>query len=123
MNRFFLVALLCALVVAPSVKGSQRVAIKVSPVVAMEPAALTIRATVEPSDENRKLIVTLDSDDYSTSSDIPLEGRNSARLNVIELRDVPSGLYEIRAVLRGSTGPIASTIQVVKIQPAPGRSR
>jgi hypothetical protein len=123
MNRFFLGVLLFTLVVSPSVKGSQRVAIRVSPVVALEPAALTIRATVEPSDENRKLSVTLDSDGYSTSSDIPLEGRNSARLSVIELRDVPSGLYEIRAVLSGTNGPIASTIQVVKIQPAPGRSR
>jgi hypothetical protein len=123
MNRLFVVALLFTLVVAPSLRGSQRVALRVSPVVAMEPAALTIRATVEPSDENRKLSVTLDSDDYSTSSDIPLEGRNSARLNVLEIRDVPSGLYEIRAVVSGTSGPIASTIQVVKIQPAPGRSR
>ena len=125
MKRFFLVALLLSLVVvAPAVNGSQRVAIRVSPVVAMEPAALTIRATVEPSDENRKLSVTLDSDGgYSTSSDIPLEGRNSARLNVVELRDVPSGLYEVRAVLMGATGPLAATLQVVKIQPAPGRSR
>ena len=125
MKRFFLVALLLSLVVVgPAVKGSQRVAIRVSPVVAMEPAALTIRATVEPSDENRKLSVTLDSNGgYSTSSDIPLEGRNSARLNVVELRDVPSGLYEVRAVLMGSSGPLAATLQVVKIQPAPGRSR
>ena len=123
MNRVFLVALLLTLVVAPSVKGSQRVAIRVSPVVAMEPAALTIRATIEPSDDNRRLSVTLDSDSYSTSSDIPLEGRNSARLSVLELRDIPSGLYEVRAVLSGARGPIASTIQIVKIQPAPGRSR
>ena len=125
MKRFFLIALLLSLIiVAPAVNGNQRVAIRVSPVVAMEPAALTIRATVEPSDENRKLSVTLDSNGgYSTSSDIPLEGRNSARLNVVELRDVPSGLYEVRAVLMGSTGPLAATLQVVKIQPAPGRSR
>ena len=124
MKRFFLVALLLSLiVVAPAVNGSQRVAIRVTPVVAMEPALLTIRATVEPSDENRKLSVMLDSDGYSTSSDIPLEGRNSARMNVVELRDVPSGLYEVRAVLMGPTGPLAATLQVVKIQPAPGRSR
>jgi hypothetical protein len=125
MKRLFMVALLLTLViVAPPVKGNQRVAIRVSPVVAMEPAALTIRATVEPSDENRKLSVTLDSDSgYSTSSDIPLEGRNSARLKVVEIRDVPSGLYEVRAVLMGPTGPLAGTRQIVKIQPAPGRSR
>ena len=124
MKRFFLVTLLLAIVaIAPSLTGSQRVAVRVSPIVAMEPAALTIRATVEPSDENRKLSLTLDSETYSTTSVIPLEGRNASRLNVVEIRDVPSGLYEVRAVLSGASGPLASTIQLVKIQPAPGRAR
>lgn len=124
MKRFFLIALLFTLVVVgPSLKGSQRVTMRVSPAVAMEPALLTIRATVEPNDENRKLSLTLESESYATSSDIPLEGRNSARLNVVEIRDVPSGLYEVRAVLSGPRGPLASTIQVVKIQPAPGGRR
>jgi hypothetical protein len=124
MKRFFLIALLLTLVaVGPTLKGNQRVAIRVSPAVAMEPAILTIRATVEPNDENRKLSLMLESEGYATSSDIPLEGRNSARLNVVEIRDVPSGLYEVRAVLSGAGGPLASTIQLVKIQQAPGRSR
>jgi hypothetical protein len=67
--------------------------------------------------------VVVDSGDYSTSSEIPLEGRHSARLNVIEIRDVPSGLYEVRAVLIGSHGPIATTMQLVKIEPAAGQQR
>jgi len=121
MKRLFVVALLFTFVVAPSVTGGQRIAIRVSPVVAMEPAALTIRATVEPSDENRRLTVSVESDDYRSSSDIPLEGRNAARLNVVEVRDVPSGLYEIRAVVSGPMGTLAETLQLVKIQPARGR--
>jgi hypothetical protein len=76
MKRFFLITLLGVLAVGPQIAGSQRVAIRVSPAVAMEPAFLTIRATVEPSDENRKLTVTIDSEGYSSSSDIPLEGRS-----------------------------------------------
>jgi hypothetical protein len=121
MKHLSVAAGVCALLIfAPQVRGNQRLAIRVSPVVAMAPAALTIRATVEPSDDNRTLNVVVDSDGYSTSSDIPLEGRSSARLNVIELKDVPSGLYEVRAVLMGSRGQIASTIQLVKVQPSPG---
>ncbi len=89
----------------------------------MAPAFLTIRTTVEPNDNNRRLNVVVDSDGYSTSSEIPLEGRNAARLNVIELRDVPSGLYEVRAVLEGSHGPIASSMQLVRVAPAPGYQR
>jgi len=123
MKRFFLITLLGVLAVGPQIAGSQRVAIRVSPAVAMEPAFLTIRATVEPSDENRKPTVTIDSEGYSSSSDIPLEGRSSARLNVLEVRDVPSGLYEVSAIVSGPSGPLATTMQLVKIQPAPGRSR
>ena len=123
MKRFFLVTLLFAVAVAPQLTGSQRVAMRVSPVVAMEPALLTIRATIEPSDENRALRISIDSGDYSSSSDVPLEGRYSSRLKVVELRDVPSGLYEVRAVVSGSRGPIAETIQVVKVQPAVGHTR
>jgi hypothetical protein len=63
------------------------------------------------------------SDTYSTSSDVQLEGNQSARLNVLELRDVPSGLYEARAVVSGPQGPIAETMQVVKIQSAVGGRR
>jgi hypothetical protein len=123
MKRLLLVAFFGALVPgAPTLHGTPRVAIHVSPVVAMEPALLTIRTTVEPSDENRKLNITIDSDAYTSSSDIPLEGRNAARLSVVEIRDVPSGLYEVRAVVSGSKGPIADSMQVVKIQPAVGRA-
>ena len=111
------------MVSAPSLNGTQRVAIHVSPAVAMEPAQLTIRTTIEPNDANRKLSVTIDSGAYSSSSDVPLEGRNAARLNVMEIRDVPSGLYEVRAVVSGSTGPLAETMQLVKIQPGVGRAR
>src|SRR5262245_639351 len=123
MKRLFLMAFLSVFAAAgtPQLKGGERIAVRVSPVVAMEPAFLTIRASVEPSDDNRKLTVTVESDEYSSASDIPLEGRNAARLNVVEVRDVPSGLYEVRAVLSGARGPLAETMQLVKIQPARGR--
>jgi hypothetical protein len=124
MKHLFLTAVLGALMLsAPSLTGAPKIAVRVSPAVAMEPAQLTIRTLVEPSDENRKLRVTLDSETYASSSDIPLEGRNAARLNVVEIRDVPSGLYEVRAVVSGSTGPLAETMQLVKIQPAVGGRR
>jgi hypothetical protein len=124
MKNLFLVAVLGALMLsAPSLTGTPKIAVRVSPAVAMEPAQLTIRTMVEPSDENRTLRVTLDSETYASSSDIPLEGRNAARLSVIEIRDVPSGLYEVRAVLSGPTGQLAETMQLVKIQPAVGGRR
>ena len=122
MKKLVLLAFLSVFAVgAQPIKGGERIAVRVSPAVAMEPAYLTIRTSVEPSDENRKLTVTVESEEYSSSSDIPLEGRNAARLSVLEVRDVPSGLYEIRAVVSGTRGPLAETMQLVKIQPARGR--
>jgi hypothetical protein len=124
MKTLFLMAVFGALIVsAPTLNGTPRVAIHVTPAVAMEPAELTIRTTVEPHADNRKLSITIDSDAYTSSSDVPLEGSNAARLNVLAIRDVPSGLYEVRAVVSGSTGVLAETMQLVKIQPAVGGGR
>ncbi|HEV8318670.1 MAG TPA: hypothetical protein VGQ10_14745 [Vicinamibacterales bacterium] len=53
----------------------------------------------------------------------PLDGRNSQRTSVFELRNVPTGLYEVRAVLMGPGGPIAKTMQLVKVEPAAGSTR
>lgn len=98
-----------------------RLSLQVSPIVALEPAMVTVRATVGADDDNRGLEVIVESDSFRRSSQITLDGRNAPRLNVFELRDIPSGLYEVRAVLLGASGTRVSKLQVVKI--APSRAR
>lgn len=121
MKRVALLAVLLAVAAMVQRLGAgPRVAIRVSPAVAFAPAMLTVRTTIEPSDDNRMLTIEVDSSSYSRTTEIPLEGKNAQRTNVIELRDVPSGLYEVRAVLTGPGGPIARTMQLVKVEPAPG---
>jgi len=121
MKALLLVALLStvAITVLP-IEAGPRVAIRVSPAVAFAPAVLTVRTTVEPSDNNRMLSIEVDSSTYRRSSEIPLDGKNAQRTSVIELRDVPIGLYEVRAVLVGQSGPIARTMQLVKVEAAAG---
>jgi len=124
MKKFLVLALLS--LAGPNVSSlhaGPRVAIRVSPAVAFAPAVLTVRATVEPSDDNRMLSIEVDSSTYRRTSEIPLEGKNSQRTSVMEVRDVPTGLYEVRAVLVGSSGPIAKTMQLVKVEPAAGSNR
>ena len=104
----------------PRLGAGPRVAIRVSPAVAFAPAILTVRTTIEPSDDNRMLTIEVDSSSYRRTSEIPLEGKNAQRTRVVELRDVPVGLYEVRAVLVGSSGPIAHTMQLVKVEAAAG---
>jgi len=121
MKTLSLVAVFSAVAVAVlRIEAGPRVAIRVSPAVAFAPAILTVRTTVEPSDENRMLSIEVDSSTYRRTSEIPLDGKNAQRTSVIELREVPTGLYEVHAVLVGPNGPIARTMQLVKVEPAAG---
>ena len=123
MKTLSILAALFAMVLSgPQASGGQRLSIRVSPAVALAPALLTIRTIIEPSDDNRRLAIDIDSPAYHRSSDIPLDGKNSPRMNVLEIRDVPPGLYEVHAVLLGAGGRIANTMQLVKVAPAPGHS-
>jgi hypothetical protein len=116
-----LVAVLFAFVLAaPHLIAGQRLALRVSPAVALAPAFVTVRITIEPSDNNRMLNIEVDSSTYHRSSEIPLDGRRTPRLTVFEVKDLPTGLYEVRAVLVGPDGPIAHSMQLVKVEPAAG---
>jgi hypothetical protein len=121
MKHLSTVALLFGFVLtAPHVHGSQRLTIRVSPAVALAPAFLSIKTTIEPSDENRTLKIEVESAAYSRISEITLDGKNSQRVSVFEVKDVPSGLYEVRGILLGPSGPIADSVQLVKVEPAAG---
>jgi hypothetical protein len=123
MNKLLYCGLICAAIVTvPRVEGAGRVSVRVSPAVALAPAKLVVRTTVEPNDDNRRLIVTLESSNYVRSSEIPLEGRDGQKLSVLELRQVPTGLYEVRARLFGTRGPVADSVQLVKVEPSPGHA-
>jgi hypothetical protein len=105
---------------AVATHSAPRISIRVSPAVAMAPAVITIKTTIEPSDDNRALAIAIDSATYHRSTEIPLEGRSAPRVSILEIRDVPPGLHEVRAVLVGSTGRLADTVQLVKVEAGPG---
>ena len=114
-------AFLAALMLGGHDAGAeQRLSIRVSPIVALAPAFITVRTTIEPSDDNRLLSIEIDSPAYRRSSEISLDGTNAQRVNLLEVKGVPSGLYEVRATLVGPSGPIAKTMQIVKVAPAAG---
>ena len=84
--------------------AEDRVALRVTPRVAFAPANLIVRATVAADEQNRAIEIIADSRDFYRSSEIQLDGERAPRLTQITFHDVPQGLYEIRAVLKGSTG-------------------
>ena len=78
------------------------------------PANVVIQVSVEPNAENHSLEVIVDSGAYYRCSEVALDGVDARRVHAFEFRNVPSGTYEIRAVLRGAGGkPRASADSAV----------
>jgi hypothetical protein len=114
---------LCVLTVAVPLNGGERLAMRVSPSVAFEPAVLTIRTVIETDVENRALEVLAQSADYYRRSSIELDGASAPRLNVFEFRNLPTGTYEVMSVLVGSSGERAVVSRRFDVAAAPGSTR
>lgn len=121
MRNALVLAGLCAVLSASvSADNDERLSLRVSPIVGMAPAYVTVQARIGANEENRALEVTVESDDFLRRSQIELNGKDAPRLSVFEWRDIPTGVYEVRAVLIGSHGPRATSLKLVKITPAAG---
>jgi hypothetical protein len=99
-----------------STRASDRLVVKVSPAVAFAPANLIVRATVESNQENRSIEIVAESDDFYRSSEMPLDGEHAPRTSLFEFRSLPTGSYQVRAILKGASGrELASTKAQVNI--------
>jgi hypothetical protein len=86
------------------VSGGEPLRIAVSPLQSFAPSNMNIRARVVPSAENRSLQVIAESGDFFRSSQIPLEGERAPAMIVFEFRGLPSGEYDVSAILTDSGG-------------------
>jgi hypothetical protein len=97
---------------ATPLDAGERVAIRVTPVHAFEPATVTVTAIVERDAQNRAIEIQAESADFYRSSLVPLEGESAPRTTTLEFRGLPSGQYEVRIILLGPDGrPRGSTTQ------------
>jgi hypothetical protein len=87
-----------------SASGGEQLRIAVSPLQSFAPSNVNIRARVVPSAENRALQVIAESGDFYRSSQIPLEGELAPAMIVFEFRGLPSGDYDVSAILTDSSG-------------------
>jgi hypothetical protein len=96
----------CALAMTTTVVAGAKkpISIQVSPVMSFAPANLMIRARLEPDADNREIEVVAQSDDFYRSSAIQLEGDRAPRTLMFEFRSVPSGEYQVTAVVVGTNG-------------------
>ena len=95
--------------------GGQAVSIRVSPVMARQPASIRIVTTVERDERNRELAITAEAAEYATTSEMQLEGVNAQRVSTTEFRDIPEGKYDVTATVIGTGGRRATASSVVVV--------
>jgi hypothetical protein len=112
-----LLGLMLMLTTLPIVaREGTRLDIRVTPAVAMAPANLRVRATIEVNQSNRAIEIIAESDDFYRSSEIPLDGDRAPRTTQFEFRGLPGGIYAVRAVLKGANGGVlALARQVINV--------
>ena len=113
----------CVLTVALPLSAGERLAMRVSPSAAFEPAVLTVRTVIEADTENRGLEIVAQSADYYRRSSIQLDGASAPRLNVFEFRNLPTGIYDVMSVLVGPGGERAAVSRRFHVAAAPGSGR
>ena len=83
---------------------------QVSPSYAFAPAAIRIKAQVQPDSVNRELEVVIESASYYRSSTIELSGAQAARAHDVVFLAVPAGSHEVRVVLRDGGGEVRAIL-------------
>jgi len=88
----------------------------VSPSVAFAPANLVVKTTVQRDAANRSMEIIAESATFYRSSEVPLEGDKAPRVSTFEFRSLPSGTYEVTAVLLdGERHPLAEVSRQVSV--------
>jgi hypothetical protein len=99
-----------------SVLGAdERLTIVVVPSVAIAPATVRVRATIQPDADNRTLEVVAESTDFYSSSQLPLDGDRAPRVKAFEFRSLPSGDLRVTVALVSVTGRRTVVTRLVTI--------
>jgi hypothetical protein len=103
-----------------SAGAGDKLSMKVSPAIAFAPANLVVRAYVAADPDNRAIEVVAESPDFYRSSQIELDGDKAPHTNVFEFRSLPTGAYQVSAVLIGTRGQRALVRSEVNVMASGG---
>jgi hypothetical protein len=113
------IVLICVAAIGVPLEAGEPLTMRLTPAtVAREPAVLRIRMTIEADTDNRALEIVAESEDFYRSASIQLDGATAPRLNVVEFKSLPTGLYEVTSVLIGSQGERATVSRSFRVSPA-----
>lgn len=113
-GRAAFVALMCSTVILAA--KDQPLDLRVAPHICLDPCTVRVSIRAEPHSTNRALILELDSQEYSRSSLITLDGDNAALIHERRFESLPSGAYVVRVkLLRSSNGSVerSESVQIV----------
>jgi hypothetical protein len=104
MIRLYTCAIILAVGGTLPLGAAERMTMTVSPIQSFAPSDIVVLVHVAPDAANRAVVIVADSGDYYRSSVVPLDGERRPGMVVMELRSVPAGDYEIRAVVVDAAG-------------------
>ena len=91
--------------------AGERMTVKVTPAVAFAPANLIVHTMIEADADNRAITIVAESADFYRSSEVQLDGDHAPRTTRFEFRSLPSGTYQVKAVLIGTGAEPRVTIR------------
>jgi len=113
--------MLCCLTLCAGPLGStERLTMKVSPALTVAPGFVRIEARLERDASNRVVRIIAESDDFYRSSDIPVDGENGPNIAVVDLRQLPTGVYQVTSILVGTHGERAAATRILRVAPSAG---
>jgi hypothetical protein len=112
------VVVFCLASSALTLKADAPLTLRVTPVVAFAPAFVRVQAMFDRDADNRMLRIVAQSGDFYRSSEIEIHGANSPRVQVIEFPSLPSGNYEVSAMLIGTQGKRAWAVTQIRVAPS-----
>jgi hypothetical protein len=101
------------------VAKDEPILITVGPSISFEPGNVRIISRVEPSADNRALVIEVESGSHYSSSEVPLQGEQAPRSRSMFLKNLPAGNYQVVATVRTATG--AATVARNAFQVVSGR--
>jgi hypothetical protein len=79
------------------------------------PATVQMVVTVEPNADNRRLRVEADGDQLYRSTEVSLEGQAEKRLHTVEFKNLPAGVYEVRAQVSSASDVRGTAVQELEV--------
>jgi hypothetical protein len=114
-QRLIVVALLCLFGGTGRMRSEELLRLQISPLVAPAPGFVSVRTLITASDDNRALEITAVSENFERSSTIELSGQSAPKVSTFQYSNLPSGHYEITAVLIGAGGVRATVTRTADV--------